>query len=168
MRILIIWEFYEYTVNKKLLDWNIKSCGCLQSEKTLWFWKIYLERNTYTENFHSKKYPIGFPFMAQWKQIWWASVRKQVWPLASLSRLRIWHGHELWCRSQMQLGSGIAVAVAWASGYSPIRPLACKLPYAVGVAPKRQKNYKKRKRKITLQIREKLPFRNEKGPFNYN
>ena len=26
--------------------------------------------------------------------------------------------HELWCRSQMQLGSGVAVAMVWASGYS--------------------------------------------------
>ena len=26
--------------------------------------------------------------------------------------LRIWHCRELWCRSQMRLGSGIAVAVA--------------------------------------------------------
>ena len=31
--------------------------------------------------------------------------------LASLSGLRIWHCHELWSRSQMQLRSGIAVAV---------------------------------------------------------
>ena len=37
---------------------------------------------------------------------------------ASLSGLRIWHCHELWCRSQTQLGSGVAVAVAEASGYS--------------------------------------------------
>ena len=27
------------------------------------------------------------------------------------SALRIWHCHELWYRSQMQLGSGVAVAV---------------------------------------------------------
>ena len=29
----------------------------------------------------------------------------------SLSGLRMWHCHELWCRSQMQLRSGIAVVV---------------------------------------------------------
>ena len=46
------------------------------------------------------------------------SMRMQVWSLASLSGLRIWHCHELWCRSQMWLGSQVAVAVAWASGYS--------------------------------------------------
>ena len=32
-------------------------------------------------------------------------------PLASLSGLRIWRCHELWCRSQMQLGSDVAVAM---------------------------------------------------------
>ena len=28
-----------------------------------------------------------------------------------LSGLRIWHCHEVWCRSQTRLGSGIAVTV---------------------------------------------------------
>ena len=32
--------------------------------------------------------------------------------LALLGRLRIWHCLEQWQRSQMQLGSGVAVAVA--------------------------------------------------------
>ena len=50
-------------------------------------------------------------------------MRMQVWSLASLSGSRIWHCSELWCRSQMQLGSGVAMAVA-------------ELPYAVGVALK--------------------------------
>ena len=31
--------------------------------------------------------------------------------LASLSGSGIWHCHELWCRSQMQLGSHMAMAV---------------------------------------------------------
>ena len=37
---------------------------------------------------------------------------------ASLSRLRIWHCHKLQHRSKMQLGSGIAVAVARAGSCS--------------------------------------------------
>ena len=37
----------------------------------------------------------------------------QVQSLALLSGLRIWHCSELWCRSQTQLGSHIAVAVVW-------------------------------------------------------
>ena len=32
--------------------------------------------------------------------------------------VRIWHCHELWCSSQTQLGSLIAVAVVWAGSYS--------------------------------------------------
>ena len=49
--------------------------------------------------------------MAQQKLTWLASMRTQVRPLASLSELNIWCFRELWCRSQIQLGSGVAVAV---------------------------------------------------------
>ena len=52
------------------------------------------------------------PIVAQQKQIWLVSMRLQVRSLASLSGLQIWYCHELQCRSQMQLRSGIAVAVA--------------------------------------------------------
>ena len=55
----------------------------------------------------------------------------QVRSLASVSELRIWHCCELWCNSQTQLGS--CVAVAW------IGPLAWELAYAMGVALKRKK-----------------------------
>ena len=56
--------------------------------------------------------------MAQQKRIWLASRRTLVRSLASLSGLRIWRGHELWCRSQTQLRSVDAVSVAQANGYS--------------------------------------------------
>mgnify|MGYP007098915468 CR=1 FL=1 len=39
------------------------------------------------------------------------SMRMRVQSLALLSVLRIWHFRELWCGSQMWLGSGIAVTV---------------------------------------------------------
>ena len=55
---------------------------------------------------------VGVPVVVQWKQIQLVSVRTQVWSLASLSGLRIWCCHEMWCRSQMQLGSDMAVALA--------------------------------------------------------
>ena len=61
-------------------------------------------------------------------------MRKQVPSLASLSELRIQRCHELWCRSQMRLGSRVSMAVAW------------ELPYAVGMALKRQKDLKKKKK----------------------
>ena len=52
--------------------------------------------------------------MAQWKKNL-TSIHEdaglQIRSLASLSGLRIWHYRELWCRSQTQLGSSIAVAV---------------------------------------------------------
>ena len=50
--------------------------------------------------------------MAQRKQIQLGIMWLQVQSLASLSRLRIWHCGELWCRLLMQLGFGIAVALA--------------------------------------------------------
>ena len=40
--------------------------------------------------------------------------------------------------SQVQLGSSIAMAVAQAAGVALILPLAPELPYAAGVALKRQ------------------------------
>ena len=54
---------------------------------------------------------IGVPIMAQQKQIPLGTMRLQVRSLASLSGLRIRRCHELWCRSQTQLRSCIAVAV---------------------------------------------------------
>ena len=46
------------------------------------------------------------------KRIQLVSMRMRVQSLASRSGLRVRHCCELWCRSQMQLGSGVAVAVA--------------------------------------------------------
>ena len=48
-----------------------------------------------------------------------SSIHKDVSSIpALLSGLRIRHCRELWCRSQRQLGSGVAVAVVEAGGYS--------------------------------------------------
>ena len=57
-------------------------------------------------------------------------MRLQVQSLASLIGLRIWYSCELWRRSQIRLGSCVAVAVAQAL----IRPLAWEPPHAMGVA----------------------------------
>ena len=46
---------------------------------------------------------------------------------------------ELWCRSQMLLGSHIAVAVVQASSCSSDSTLAWELPYATGAALKEKK-----------------------------
>ena len=45
-------------------------------------------------------------------------MRTQVQSLASLSRLRIQHCHELWCNLQTWLVFHVAVTVAVASSYS--------------------------------------------------
>ena len=46
------------------------------------------------------------------------SMRTQVRSLAPLSGLKIWRCHELWCRSQMRLRAGAAVAVVLANSCS--------------------------------------------------
>ena len=72
-------------------------------------------------------------------------MRLRAQSLALFSGLRIGHCHELWCRSQTQLGSGIAVAVAQAAATAPIRPLAWEPPNAAGAALEKAKNTKKKK-----------------------
>ena len=52
------------------------------------------------------------PITAQWKRLQLGTLRLRVRPLASLRGLRIQRYCELWCRLQMWLGFGIAVAVA--------------------------------------------------------
>ena len=54
---------------------------------------------------------LGVPIVVQWKRIQLGTMRLRVPSLALLSGLRIQHRLELWCRSQMQLGSWVAVAV---------------------------------------------------------
>ena len=61
--------------------------------------------------------------------------------LVMLSGWRILRCHELWCRSQMQLWSQVAVTVA---ATAPIQPLAWELPDGMGVALKRQKEKRKK------------------------
>ena len=69
-------------------------------------------------------------------------MRLRVRSLASLSGLRIWCCHELWCRSKTWLLSCIAVAVGWQL-LAPIRPLAWEPPYAVSAALEKTKKKKK-------------------------
>ena len=78
--------------------------------------------------------------MAQQKWIWLVSMRTLGGSLALLSGLKIWHCRELWYRSQMRLGSGIAVV--WASGYSFDLTLSLGTSACCGCSPK-----KKRKKK---------------------
>ena len=126
--ILISWTpdliFYETNTKEKsqspndqLTNWIINSC-ILQNVCYIiggaigkWINVLNTKEKLYTA-FFTKKIFLAVPIVAQWKRIWLGTMRLQVWPLASLSGLRIWHCHELWCRWQMWLGSGTAVAVA--------------------------------------------------------
>ena len=94
-----------------------------------------------------KNLTAGVSIMVQRKWICLVSMRMRVRSLASLSGSGIWCCHELWCRSQMWLGSpccgcdiGCQLAVA------PIRSLAWEVLYAAGAALK-----SKKKKRIRLQ-----------------
>ena len=69
-------------------------------------------------------------------------MRRQVWSLALLSRLRIWCCCELWYRSAATV---------------PIGPLAWEPPYAAGVALKKTKRQKKKTKLIFLILIAKIP-----------
>ena len=69
----------------------------------------------------------------------------QVQSLASFSRLRMWHCHELWCRLQTQLGSFVAVAGSCRSNL--ILNLGTFICHRFG--PKKKKK-KKRKKELLL------------------
>ena len=60
----------------------------------------------------------------------------QVLSLALLIGLSIQHCQKLWCKSQMQLRSGVA---EWPAAAALNPPLAWELPYAAGAAIKIEK-----------------------------
>ena len=84
--------------------------------------------------------------MAQQKQIQLASMRMQVPSLASLSALRIWHCHELWCMSQTQLRSHVAVAVVQAGSCSSNLTPSLGTSICCGYGPKKKKKKKEKKK----------------------
>ena len=72
-------------------------------------------------------------------------MRSQVRSLVSLSGLKIQCCLELQCRSQMQLGSDIVVAVVQAGGYSSDSTSSFGTSIRRGYTAKRQKKKKKKK-----------------------
>ena len=75
----------------------------------------------------------------------------QVQSLALLSGLRIWHCHELWCRSQTRL-SDPELLWLWCrpAAIASIWPLAWEPPYAAGAAIKDKKKEKENKDLLKL------------------
>ena len=88
--------------------------------------------------------------MAQWKRIRLESMRMKVQSLASLSGLRIWHCHELWCRLQMWLGSCVAVAVVLACSCSSDSTPSLGTSICHGCGRRKDKKDKNKKEKKNM------------------
>ena len=89
------------------------NCSNRNFNKEVFQWIKHTKKiNILKKNIHlffSNQKNWGVPVLAQRKRIWQGTMRLQVWSLASLSRLSIWHCSELWCRLQTWLRSGVAV-----------------------------------------------------------
>ena len=99
----------------------------------------------------------AFPLWFSGLRTWVVSMGMRVQSLASLSGWRILCCHELQCRSQIRLGSGVAVAVGEAGAIAPIWPLAWKFPYAMGATQKKKKK-KKKERERERTFREQSEY----------
>ena len=119
-----IYLFYYKT--SKIFDFKLKVI-CEERKAFVCPKKFFCEKNVFTSLsqypsffFHFEirvclieKYSFrGVPIMAQWKWIWLATMKMQVQIPGLAQWLRIQCCCELWSRSQMQLRSGVAVAVA--------------------------------------------------------
>ena len=67
-------------------------------------------------------------------------MRTLVQSLALISGLRLQRYHELWCRLQMWLRSGILWLWYRPEATAPTRPLAWEPPFAAGEAQKKKRN----------------------------
>ena len=92
---------------------------------------------------------MGVPFISQWLPKPTISMSLWARSLALLSGLRIQHCHELCCRLQTWLGSGIAVAVVQAGSCSFYSAPSPGTSICCGCSPKKQKI------KIKIKIKKK-------------
>ena len=81
-------------------------------------WVTFILSETQFLIFHKTKVSEEFPLCLSRLRTQLISLRKQVWPLASLSGLKIQCCSKLQRRSQMWLGSGVTVAVGKAGSCS--------------------------------------------------
>ena len=95
---------------------------------------------------------IGIPIVVQRKWIQLVSTRMQFGSLALLHGSAIWGCCEMWCRSQTQLGSCIAVAMvqagSWSSDLTPT--LATSICHGCGPKKKQKRNKKRTFKKIYI------------------
>ena len=110
-----LWILLNYSQFQKtfhvLLTWLLGTY-CFHCYLSLFEWMVTKEVFLLDLPQMLKSYFLRVPVLAQQKRIWLVSRRRQVPSLALLSRLWIWHCHELWHRSQRRLGPGVAGAVA--------------------------------------------------------
>ena len=69
-------------------------------------------------------------------------MRLRVQSPASISGLRIWPCRELWYRSQMRFGSGVAMLWCRPAAVALIQPLVWEILYTVGAALKNKQTKK--------------------------
>ena len=89
-------------------------------------------------------------------------MRLWVWALALLSGWRIWRCLELWCRSQTWLRFHIAVAVAWAGGWSSDWTPSLVTSICHRCGPRKDKKKKKEEEEVTCSIYY-FPLRGKEG-----
>jgi len=77
------------------------------------------EESQYLLKPRRKELCAGVPVVAQWVMNLTSIHEDMVQSLVSLRGLRIWHCHELWCRSQTRLRSCVAVAGSCSSDLTP-------------------------------------------------
>ena len=109
----------------------------------------------------------GVPVVEQQKHSQLVSMRMRVRSLISLRGSRILHCPELWCRSQMWLGSHIALAVASAGGYSSNSAPSLGTSICHGCGPKKthtKKDKEKRHHHLHLTYEATIPERLSNWP----
>ena len=91
-----------------------------------------------------QKTTCGVPVVVQQKQIWLVTMRLQVQSLVLLSGSRIQRCHELWCRSQTQLGPCCCgIGCSCSSDWTPKRQKETQNPKKTKQNKKQTKNQTK-------------------------
>ena len=110
-----------------------------------------------------QKGSLRVPVMVQGKLIRLGTMRLRVRSLTLFSGLRIWRCLELWCRLQMRLGSGVAVALVKASGHSSDSTPSLETSICYGCGPQKER---KKKRKSQGKF-ENVLNKNENPTYQY-